>query len=104
MTHKLKAEKGVDVAVAMKMLTHATNKAFDTAILVSGDKDYLDTVKTVKNLGLRVEIVSFRRSLAPDLAAESSVPVLYLDDLRGEIESLRPDSEAEELVDTEGEV
>jgi len=100
-THHLKAEKGVDVAVAMKMLTHATNKAFDTAILISGDKDYLDTVKTVKHLGLRVEIVSFRRSLAPDLAAESSAPVLCLDDFRSEIESLRPDSEAEQLVETE---
>lgn len=86
------------------MLTHATNKAFDTAILISGDKDYLDTVKTVKNLGLRVEIVSFQRSLAPDLAAESSVPVLYLDDLKSEIESLRPDAEAERLIDTEEEI
>lgn len=103
-THNLKAEKGVDVAIAMKMLTHATNKAFDTAILLSGDKDYLDTVRTVKNMGLRVEIVSFKRSLAPGLAAESSTSVLYLDDLRSEIESSKPDSEAEQLIDDEEEI
>src|SRR5437899_12268366 len=85
-THYLKTEKGVDVAIATKMLTHAINKAFDTAILLSGDKDYLDTVRTVKNLGLRVEIVSFRHSLSSDLAAESSASIVYLDDLRNEIE------------------
>src|SRR5439155_7916589 len=95
--HRLKTEKGVDVAIATKMLTHAINRAFDTAILLSGDKDYLDTVRTVKNLGLRVEIVSFKRSLSHELAAESSAPVLLLDDLRSDIEMAHPDKEAEKL-------
>jgi len=95
--HELKAEKGVDVALATKMLTLAINKAFDTAILVSGDKDYLDTVRTVKNLGLRVEVVSFKGSLSRELANESSSPVMYLDDLRKEIELANPDTEAEKL-------
>jgi uncharacterized LabA/DUF88 family protein len=95
--HRLKTEKGVDVAIATKMLTHAINKAFDTAILLSGDKDYLDTVRTVKNLGLRVEIVSFRHSLSPDLARESSASVIFLDELQNEIELAHPDREAEKL-------
>jgi uncharacterized LabA/DUF88 family protein len=102
--HKLKTEKGVDVALATKRLTHAIHRAFDTAILVSGDKDYLDTVRTVKTLGLRVEVVSFERSLSPELSAESSVPVLFLDNLRSEIEILKPDLKAEELVSVEEEV
>ena len=59
------------------MLTHAIHRAFDTAILLSGDKDYLETVRAVKNQGLRVEIVSFRHSLAADLAAESSASILF---------------------------
>lgn len=100
-THRLSTEKGIDVAIATKLLTHAINKAFDTSILVSGDKDYLETVKTVKNLGLRVEIVSFRRSLSQDLANESSSPVLFLDDLRTQLELTKPDREAEELVSNE---
>ncbi|MGB6688077.1 MAG: NYN domain-containing protein [Terracidiphilus sp.] len=91
-------EKGVDVAIATKMLTHAINRAFETAVLVSGDKDYLDTVRTIKNMGLRVEIVSFRRSLSQDLATESSARVIYLDDLRATIELPTPDREAERLV------
>jgi len=96
-THRLKTEKGVDVAIATRMLTHAIHKAYDTAILLSGDKDYLDTVRTIKNLGLRVEIVSFRRSLSGALAAESSAAVVYLDDLRNDIELAHPDKEAEKL-------
>ena len=91
-------EKGVDVALATKMLTHAINKAFDTAILMSGDKDYLETVKTVKNFGLRVEVAAFRQALSHELAAESSVPPLYLDDVRADLELAKPDLEAEKQV------
>ena len=94
-------EKGVDVAIATKMLTHAINRAFETAILVSGDKDYLETVKAVKSMGLRVEIVSFRNSLSEELANESSSPVMYFDDIRSAIELLTPDKEAEQLTATE---
>ena len=92
-------EKGVDVALATKLLMLAHNGAFDTAILLSGDKDYLETVMAVKAQGLRVEIVSWRNSLSNDLAAESSKDVVYLDDLRDQIELLREeiDPEAESM-------
>lgn len=90
-------EKGVDVALATTMLTHAHAKAFDTAIVVSGDKDYLGTVKAVKSLGLRVEIASFRRALSVELAQESSAPAIILDELRDDLMLSRPDAEAEEM-------
>jgi uncharacterized LabA/DUF88 family protein len=96
-TKRVLTEKGIDVAIATKLLTHAINRAFETAILVSGDKDYLETVRVVKNLGMRVEIVSFRQSLSRELANESSAPILYLDDIRNEIELTRPDMEAEQM-------
>jgi len=83
------------------MLTHAINRAFETAILVSGDNDYLETVRAVKNMGLRVEIVSFRNSLSQELAAESSAPVVYFDDIRANIELPTPDREADQLVERE---
>ena len=53
---------------------------FETAILLSGDKDYLETVQAVKNMGLRVEIVSWRQSLSKELGNESSSGVIHLDD------------------------
>ncbi len=62
------------------------NKAFETAILVYGDKDYLETVRFVKNLGLRVEIFSWKAALSPDLEKESSTAVVFLDDIKNEIE------------------
>jgi uncharacterized LabA/DUF88 family protein len=95
-------EKGIDVALATTMLALANNRAFETAILVSGDKDYLETVKAVKQLGMRVEVVSWKRSLSQDLAKESSRNVILLDDLKAEIEKL-PDAEIEKLIPEEEE-
>ena len=96
-TRRTYTEKGVDVAIAIRMLTHAIHQAFETAVLISGDKDYLGTVKIIKDMGLRVEIVAFRDSLSTELALESSAPILYLDDIRSDIELFKPDSEAETL-------
>ncbi|HVF91704.1 MAG TPA: NYN domain-containing protein [Blastocatellia bacterium] len=79
-------EKGVDVGIATKMLTLAMNQAYETAILVAGDRDYLETVQFIKSLGLRVEVVSWKKGLSDGLAAESSAPVAYLDDLKDAVE------------------
>lgn len=78
-------EKGVDVGIATRMLTLAMNQAYETAILVAGDRDYLETVQFIKGLGLRVEVISWRDGLSDDLAAESSAPVIYLDDLKDQM-------------------
>ena len=82
----VKAEKGVDVGLATKMLSLAVNRAYDTAILIAGDKDFLETVQFVKGQGLRVEIVGWRGSTSNQLEAESSAQVVYLDNLKSDIE------------------
>jgi len=92
-----RTEKGVDVAIANQMLRHAYTRAFDTAILVSGDKDFLDTVRTIKNLGMRVEIISFRHSLSREMKNESSVAPVIIDDFRSEIEHNKMDPEISEF-------
>jgi uncharacterized LabA/DUF88 family protein len=92
------AEKGVDVALATKMLVLANNRAFDTALLVAADRDYLETVQAVKGNGLRVEIVAWRGAISPAMEAESSRPVLYFDDIKNDIERTQPpDPETEKL-------
>jgi uncharacterized LabA/DUF88 family protein len=78
-------EKGVDVGLATRMLMLAFNKAYETALLASGDRDYLETVQFIKNMGLRVEIIGWRDSVSKELATESSKDVLYLDELKDEI-------------------
>lgn len=84
-THTTLVEKGVDIGLATKMLMLAMNQAFETAILVSGDRDYLETVKYIKGMGLRVEVISWRSGLSDAMEAESSAPVLFLDKLKEKI-------------------
>ena len=98
-SRRVPVEKGVDVALATKLLTLANHRAFDTAILVAGDKDYLETVRAVKQNGLRVEIVAWRGTISAEMEAESSCPVVYLNDVRNAIElTTAPDAEADELT------
>lgn len=85
-TRTVQAEKGADVGLAAKMLMLAFNKAYETGIVVTGDRDYLDTVKFIKNLGIRIEIIAWQGGMSSDLAAEASAKVKYLDDMRADIE------------------
>jgi len=68
------------------MLMLAFNKAYETAILVAGDRDYLETVKFIKNLGMRVEVIGWRGGMSSELASESSAPTKYIDNIRANIE------------------
>lgn len=78
-------EKGVDVALVTKMLSHAFRDTFDVAILVSGDSDYAEAVKVIKELGKRVEIAAFAGSISRELKflADRFIP---LDDMADTIQ------------------
>jgi uncharacterized LabA/DUF88 family protein len=60
-------EKGVDVALVTDMLKFAFMNIYDVAILVSGDNDFAEAVKVVKDRGIRVEIVAFEHTIGRDL-------------------------------------
>jgi len=80
-----KIEKGVDVSLVTKMLSHAFRNNFDVAIIVSGDSDYVEAVQEVKNLGKRIEIAAFKASIGKDLKhiADLFIPI---DDIASSIE------------------
>ena len=61
-TFVTQVDKGTDVNIAVEMLKHAYNKAYDTAILISRDADFAGVVKIIKDLGLNVELVLFEDS------------------------------------------
>jgi len=61
----LPLEKGVDVGLATKLLSLASHRAFETALLIAADRDYLETVQAVKNMGMRVEIIAWRGTISP---------------------------------------
>ena len=51
-------EKGTDVNIAVNMLAKAYANAYDVAILVSGDTDYLPVVYQLNNIGKVVILVT----------------------------------------------
>lgn len=60
-------EKNVDTQLATDMVTDAALGAFDTAILVANDGDYMSAVANTKKLGKRVELLFFKGYLAGSL-------------------------------------
>ncbi|HRN17979.1 MAG: NYN domain-containing protein [Trueperaceae bacterium] len=60
-------EKGIDVAIAVEALSLAYQNAYDTALIVSGDGDYVELVEAVKRLGKHVEAAMFRNQSAGSL-------------------------------------
>jgi len=55
-------EKEVDIMLATDMLSLAFQNAYDTAILVSGDSDFLYTVEEIQRIGKRVENATFKKT------------------------------------------
>lgn len=47
-------QKGVDVLIAIDMITKAYEGQYEIAVLLAGDDDFIDVVKAVKDSGKRV--------------------------------------------------
>ena len=59
--------KGDDVYLANDMLVGAYENLYDTAILISGDEDFMPVVNTLKRLGKKVENLYFTSSSSKNL-------------------------------------
>ncbi|HKI58249.1 MAG TPA: NYN domain-containing protein [Trueperaceae bacterium] len=57
-------EKGIDVALAVEALALAYQDAYDAALLVSGDGDYVELVESIKRTGKHVECAMFKNQSA----------------------------------------
>jgi uncharacterized LabA/DUF88 family protein len=51
-----KEEKGTDINIAVESITKAFNNAYDVAIFMSGDSDYLPIYKTLRTIGKLVVV------------------------------------------------
>lgn len=68
-------QKGVDVRLAVDMITKANQNHYDYAILLAGDDDFLDVVKAVKDdTGKRVMGLFFDDAISHDLKDEYDIP------------------------------
>lgn len=77
-------EKGVDVALVTDLLAMAYRNVYDTAIIVSGDKDFEGAIDEVKRLGKRVEVACFEHVISEDLKMRAD-KFISLDDFYEEI-------------------
>lgn len=68
---KERGSKQVDITLSVEMLTHATRRHYEIAILVAGDADYVPLVRAVKNEGARVHVWFLSSGMSPELRREA---------------------------------
>ena len=81
--HGVYHEKGVDVKIAVDLLTGAYENSYDTAILLSSDTDLIPAIQKVRALGKAVEYIGFAHR--PSLGLQKHVTLSRLL-IRAEIE------------------
>ncbi|AEB10871.1 NYN domain-containing protein [Marinithermus hydrothermalis] len=64
-------EKGVDIQIAVDMLRLAYARAYDVAVLVSGDGDFAEVVRVVQDMGMQVENTTFQALSSYRLAQQA---------------------------------
>ncbi|MFH0970326.1 MAG: NYN domain-containing protein [Candidatus Diapherotrites archaeon] len=60
-------QKGVDVQIAVDLLTFGHSNNYDVAILCTGDVDLLESVRYIKNMGKKVILLSHPNLMAYEL-------------------------------------
>ena len=70
MAFNVAIEKKVDIKIAIDIISLAYENTYETAVLISGDGDFVPVVKKVKELDKNVELWAFRYSLANALKEE----------------------------------
>jgi uncharacterized LabA/DUF88 family protein len=85
-------EKMVDIALASSLISYAAvPNAYDVAVLVIGDRDYVPALQTIRRMGKRVAIASIRDSCAfdysdpRDAARVKDADIIWLNDIVSEV-------------------
>lgn len=73
-------QKEVDVALASDLQEQGSEDNYDTAILISGDRDFVPAIEKVRARGKRVEVASFDECLSHVLQTKANKTYI-LDDL-----------------------
>jgi uncharacterized LabA/DUF88 family protein len=60
-------QKGVDVLLAVDMLSASFHHLFDVAVLVAGDADFVPLVREVRRLGVAVVVAGIKGTTAREL-------------------------------------
>jgi len=63
-------QKGIDVQLAVDLVSHAYLNSYDVAVVCSGDVDLIESIKLVKNLGKKVIVISHPENTASAILKE----------------------------------
>ena len=66
-----KVKANLDIELVVDMMKTARN--LDVAIVVSGDGDFAPAIRAVQEMGVRVEVISFRGNTSSDLIAVADI-------------------------------
>jgi hypothetical protein len=58
--------KGVDIALAVRMLEDAHYNNFDGCVLVTSDIDYLPVIQSIRRMGKNVFVLGYKEGIAKD--------------------------------------
>jgi uncharacterized LabA/DUF88 family protein len=64
-----RTQKEVDVAMACKMVSYASRDMYDTAIVISGDRDFKPAIENVQEMGKKVEVAGVSEGMSRRLSA-----------------------------------
>lgn len=85
--------KGEDIMLACDVIRGAMLNTYDTAVIVTGDGDFVPLVQQIQDYhGKSVQIVAFRSALSQALEIEAT-SVVYLDDHLEKIKWVSPQSD-----------
>ncbi|MBY9017258.1 MAG: NYN domain-containing protein [Candidatus Lokiarchaeota archaeon] len=81
-----KMQKGLDIFIYRDVVELAGEDIYDKAILVSGDSDFIEIVRKLRDLEKTIEIWSFKRSLSHQLLTEvGDENVYFINEILGDI-------------------
>ncbi len=81
-----KMQKGLDIFIYRDIIELADEDSYDKAILVSGDSDFIEIVRKLRDLKKMIEIWSFKRSLSHQLLTEvGDENVYFINEILGDI-------------------
>lgn len=73
-------QKGVDTLITLDMIRLASRSAFDVAILIAGDRDLAEAIRTVQDCGVKVIIATPNRMSVANEVLQLADEVRVMDD------------------------
>lgn len=92
-------EKETDINLATHMVAKGFQNAYDIAILVSGDTDYVNVIKTLHNLGKTIVIAHFQHQNISKYDGIYDAEIILYDSLLNKATNKKEDKDVKESKD-----